>query len=412
MPEPHPLLFAGALAVCALANFSCSSQPAVSNVEAAAVRRTTVPVARVEHRDLSTSIELAADFRPFLEVDLHAKVSGYVKSIGVDIGDRVQAGQPIAVLEVPELNDDLVHAAAQTEHDRSEVTRAADELRRAESAYAAAHAAYSRLAEVVKSRPTLVAQQELDDALAKDRGGEAQVSAARAALESARQQVQVALAAQARLKTVFAYSRISAPFAGIITKRYADPGAMIQSGTASQTQAMPLVTLAAVDRLRLIVPVPELAVSRIRIGSPVAVRVPALNRTLEGTVARFTGQVQSSTRTMDTEVDVPNPRFELVPGMYAYATLTLESRPGVLAVPVQAVAGLESPSPSVLVVSPRNVLEQRPIRLGIESSSEVEVLSGLRENELIVAANPGRYKPGEEVAPRPIQMAERNEEVR
>jgi RND family efflux transporter MFP subunit len=317
------------------------------------------------------------------------------------------------VLEVPELNDDLVHAAAQVEHDRSEVTRAADELRRAESAYAAAHAAYSRLAEVVKSRPNLVAQQELDDALAKDRVGQAQVSAAQAALESAKQQVQVALAAQTRLRTMVAYSRISAPFAGVITKRYADPGAMIQAGTASQTQAMPLVTLAEADRLRLIVPVPESAVSRVRIGSPVAVRVPALNRTFEGKVARFTGQVQSSTRTMDTEVDVPNPRFELVPGMYAYATITLERRPGVLAIPVQAVSGLESSSPSVLVVSPRNVLEQRPVRLGIEEPSEVEVVSGLRENELIVAANPGRYRPGEEVAPKPLQIAARSgEEVR
>ncbi|HVX65302.1 MAG TPA: efflux RND transporter periplasmic adaptor subunit [Bryobacteraceae bacterium] len=377
------------------------------------MRRTAVPVTRVEHRDLSTTIELAADFRPFLEIDLHAKVSGYVKSISVDIGDRVRAGQPVAVLEVPELNDDLVHAAAQVERDRAEVSRAADELRRTESAYAAAHAAYSRLAEVVKTRPNLVAQQELDDALAKDRVGQAQVSAAQAALESAKQQVQVALAAQSRLKTVYAYSRISAPFAGVITKRYADPGAMIQAGTASQTQAMPLVTLADAGRLRLIVPVPESAVSRVRIGSPVAVRVPALNRTFEGKVARFTGQVQASTRTMDTEVDVPNPRFELVPGMYAYATLTLERRPGVLAIPVQAVSGLESSSPSVLVVSPNNVLEQRAIRLGIEAPSEVEVISGLSENELIVAANPGRYRPGEEVAPKPLELAARSgEEVR
>ena len=176
----------------------------------------------------------------------------------------------------------------------------------------------------------------MDDARSKDLVAEAQISAAQAALDGAKQQVQVAKASQSRLKTMLAYSRISAPFAGVITKRFADPGAMVQAGTTSQTAAMPVVRLSKTNMLRLILPVPESITPRVHLGAAVAVRVPALNRVFEGRVARFTGQVQLNTRTMDTEVDVPNPHLELMPGMYAYATLTLERRPDALAIPVQA----------------------------------------------------------------------------
>jgi RND family efflux transporter MFP subunit len=397
--------FVPMLLAAALASYSCSSR-SVTKAEADAVHPVSVPVAPVTRADLSSRLELAADFRPFLEVDLHAKVAGFLKNITVDIGDRVRAGQLLAVLEIPELNDELAQAAAEIDRSRSEVIRAQDDLRRAESAHAASHANYTRLAEVTKVRPNLVAQQEIDDAQSKDLVGEAQVSAAKAALESAKNQVNVSVAKESQFKTLLAYSRITAPFAGVITKRYADPGAMIQAGTASQTQAMPLVTLAQADLLRLIVPVPESAVAQVHIGAPVAVRVPALNRTFEGRVARFTGQVQSSTRTMDTEVDVPNPTLALVPGMYAYATLSLDRKTDALSIPLQAVAGLETTSPSVLVVSSRNELEQRPVRLGIESASRIEVLSGLKENDMVVVGNLRRYRPGQAVSPKPVASAE------
>jgi RND family efflux transporter MFP subunit len=281
----------------------------------------------------------------------------------------------LATLEVPELADQLTEAAAEIERSQSEVVRAEDDLRRAESEHTATHANYTRLAEVVKRRPDLVAQQEIDDALAKDRAGEAQVSAAQAALEAARHQVQVATAQQSRLRTLLAYSRITAPFTGVITKRYADPGAMIQAGTASQTQAMPVVELSEADLLRLILPVPESVVPRVHLGAPVAVRVPALNRTFDGKVARFTGKLQESTRTMDTEVDVENPRLEITPGMYASATLTLDRRVSALAVPIQAVAGQDSGMPTVLVVNPRQQLEERRIKIGIQTPSKVEVVT-------------------------------------
>ena len=210
-------------------------------------------------------------------------------------------------------------------------------------------------------------------------------------------------ARRSKLETLLAYSRITAPFAGVITKRYADPGAMIQAGTASQSQAMPVVQLSKADVLRLILPVPESIVPRVHLGVPVAVRVPALNRTFEGKVARFTSTIQLSTRTMDTEVDVPNPLLELMPGMYAYATLTLDRRPDALAIPIQAISDRGKTS-TVLVVNAQKQIEARRVTLGIETPSMIEVVSGLNQNDLVIIGNHGELKPGQLVEPKLIDL--------
>ncbi len=399
------VVLVAALSVSALGLLSCSSARAGRTVEAQSPQRTTVPVAKVTRQNLSSGLELAAEFRPYLEVELHAKVAGYLKKISVDIGDRVQAHQLLAELEVPELTDDLRQAAAQIDRANSEVDRAEDDLNRARSAHEFAHASYSRLASVSKVRPGLVAQQELDDAHSKDLMAEAQVSAAQAALNAARQEVQAVTANQSKLQTMLAYSKITAPFSGIITKRYVDPGAMVQAGITSQTGATPVVRVSEADRLRLILPVPESVVPRVRLGSPVAVRVPSLNRTFTGTVARFTDEVQLDTRTMDTEVDVDNPRLQLMPGMYAYATLSLDRRPGALAIPVQAVPGGAAAS-TVLVVNSQQQIEERPVKLGMETPSMVEVLGGLEENDLVIVGNRSQFKPGEPVEPKLVDVSE------
>src|SRR5262249_10664484 len=150
------------------------------------------------------------------------------------------------------------------------------------------------------------------------------ISTAHAALESARQQLQVAREGRNRTNTLLSYSQITAPFTGVITHRFADTGAMIQAGTSSQTQALPVVRLSQNDRLRLVIPVPESAVSRIHIGAPVDLAVDALHATIKGTVARFADRLDADTRTMRVEVDVTNPRYELVPGMFATASLVLD----------------------------------------------------------------------------------------
>lgn len=360
-----------------------------------------VAVAKVRREDLSKQTALAAEFRPYREIDLHAKVAGYLKDIRVEVGDSVRQGQLIAILEIPEFNNELSQAAASIKRSESEVARARSEVQRAQSVFDAAKLSYSRMAGVYRSTPKLLAQQEVDDALAKAQVAEAQLGVAKASLAVAEEQVRVQEANEARAKTMADYTLIVAPFSGLITKRYADKGAMIQAGTASQTQAMPVVRLSQIDRLRLILPAPESVVPQIRIGRQVTVKVPALDQSFDGLVARFTGKVDPATRTMETEVDVANPRRLLKPGMYAYADLSLELKNSALTVPVLAVSRKDKKA-SVMVVNAQNRLEQREVMIGLESSASVEIVSGLEENELVVIGNQSQLKPGQVVTPKEL----------
>ncbi|HJZ76861.1 MAG TPA: efflux RND transporter periplasmic adaptor subunit [Vicinamibacterales bacterium] len=392
--DPIGRLLYGVVAVVAIVPLAvatgCSRPQAAAT--AAADDRPTVAVARAARADLSETLTMAAEFRPFEEIDVHAKVAGYVKAIYVDVGSRVKAGELLAVLEIPELLDEARQDEANIQRSAEEINRARADLERAESAHEIAHLAATRLAGVIKARPNLVAQQEIDDAAAKDRMAEAQMATAKAALASAEQQLAVARAVANKTKTLTEYTRIVAPFAGVVTHRYADTGAMIQAGTSSQTQAMPIVKLSAIDRLRLTMAVPESAVAHVRKGAPVEIRVEALRRTLAGTVARFSGKVSADTRTMETEVDVANPDSTLVPGMYADASLALAGARGVLAVPVQALDRAEDHA-SVLVVN-RGTIARRDVGLGLQGPDRVEILSGLAEGEMVVVGNRSQLRPG------------------
>jgi RND family efflux transporter MFP subunit len=382
---------------------SCSSDAAKSGPDSAAAP--IVAAAKVRRADLTRALAVTAEFRPYQEVDVHAKVAGYVKRIYVDVGDRVKAGQLIAVLEIPELKDEVQTAEASVSKSQEEIGRAKADLERAQSAHEVAHVAYSRLADVSKTRPGLVAQQEIDDALGRDRVAEAQVATAKASLSAAEQQLRVAQADREKVRALFAYAQIKAPFAGVVTKRYADTGSMIQTGISSQTQSMPLVTLAQENLLRLVIPIPESAVSKIRLGSAVEVNVSTLGKKFEGKVARFADQVDMATRTMHTEVDVPNPTGELVPGMYASASLMLNDERNVLSVPVQALTRTED-RVSVLLINKENKLEERSVQIGIETPDQVEILSGLNEGDFVVVGNQSQLQPGMVVQPKVISSAQ------
>ncbi len=147
----------------------------------------------------------------------------------------------------------------------------------------------------------------------------------------------MAKAGQARWATLKKYTIISAPFDGVVTKRYANTGAMIQQGTASSSQAMPVIRLSQNNPLRLLLPVPESAVPSIRVGETVDVTVNALEKTFPGRVTRFEDKVDMATRTMNTEVDVPNHDYVLIPGMYAQVNLHMRQSKAALAVPLDAV---------------------------------------------------------------------------
>jgi len=349
-----------AIVIAALLGNACSKGTQVEARSEKSSSAPTVAVAKATVEDLSRGMILTAEFRPFQEVDLMAKVAGYVKSINVDVGDRVKEGQLLATLEIPEMADDRARAQAGVDRSQAEVTRAKDQVQQAQSAHEIAHLSYNRLAEVSKSKPGLVAQQEIDDAHSKDLVAEAQVSAAKSNLAAAEEQVHVNTAELQKIKTLFDYTRVTAPFAGVITKRYADTGSMIQAGTASSSQAMPLVKLSENSLLRLILPVPESAVPTVHIGQQVEVHVKTLNRSFPGRVTRFAEKVSLATRTMDTEVDVTNPSLVLIPGMYAEVNLTLDSRAHVVVVPVLAIdVGSDDSSGQVFVVTPENQVDSK-----------------------------------------------------
>jgi RND family efflux transporter MFP subunit len=387
------------MALAALAGSGCSRSRAAGTTDMPELP--VVAVARAVRGDIAQSLTIAAEFRPFQEIEVHAKVAGYLKSISVDVGDRVKAGQLLAVLEIPELQDEIRQDEAAVKRAGEEIRRAQADVERAQSAHEVAHLNATRLAGVIKTRPNLVAQQDVDEATGRDRVSEAQVSTAEAALASAREQLEVAKAGQSKTQTLFDYSRITAPFAGVITHRYADTGAMIQAGTSSQSQAMPIVRLSQNDRLRLVIPVPESAVPRIHLGGQVAVAVQSLHKAVNGTVARFADRLDTDTRTMHVEVDVPNPDLALVPGMYADATLVLDSVKDAIVAPVQAL-DRTSGGARVFVVGRDGKLETRNVRLGLESDDRIEVTRGLSDGDLVVVGSRAQLKAGAMVAPKVV----------
>jgi RND family efflux transporter MFP subunit len=368
----------------------------VESTKAAGDPVVTVAVARATRSDLSQKLTLTAEFKPYQEIDVMAKVAGYVQKINVDIGDRVRQGQLLAVLEVPEMADDEVKAKAEIDRSQAQVGQSQEEVRRSQAAYDIARLSYQRLNSVSQSHPGLVAQQEVDEAQARASSADAQVSAAKSNVLAAQRQVNMAQAELARLETLYAYTKVTAPFDGVVTRRFADTGSMIQAGTASQTQAMPLVRVSQNSLLRLILPVPESVVSTVHAGQSVDVHVPTLNRTFPGKVVRFADRLSLETRTMDTEVDVPNPSLMLIPGMYAEVDLTIQQANGALTVPVNAVEADADNSHEgrVLSVGPDNRLAFRKVALGLQTADRVQIVSGLREGDTVVVGSRSGLQPG------------------
>jgi len=385
---------------------SCGRNEKVSaSTVGAAPQGVEVGVAKVARQALGRTLTLSSELVPFQEIDVYAKESGYVRKLSVDYGSRVKAGDVMAVLEIPELESQLQQDDAAIKAASDQITRAQHELGRVQAQGKVLHLQYDRLNGVAKSKPGLVAQQEVDDAESKDLAAQAQVEASQASVDAAQSQLVQAQAKRQHDQVLFDYSKITAPFSGVVTQRFANLGTLVQAGTSSSTQAMPLVRLSQDDLFRLVIPVPESYVRYIRIGDPVQVSVPSLNRTLPGKVARFSVDVKEDTRTMHTEVDVANPSHVLIPGLYAEATITLENKPDALAVPLQAVdhAGGQT---SVYVVNPSGKIEVRRVVLGIQTATSAEVLSGLEEGEMVIVSDHSGLKAGQEVRPKVIDLVD------
>jgi len=351
---------------------------------------------------MSQKLTVSSELVPFQEIEVYAKESGFVKQLLVDYGTHVHAGQLMAVLEIPELEAQVQQDQAAIVTQQNEVTRATHDVARDQAQHNVFHVQYTRIAGVAKEQPGLVAQQEVDDAQGKDLASESQIEAAQGALDAAKSQLVMARAKLTSDQALFSYARITAPFNGVVTQRYANLGALMQAGTSSSTQAMPLVKLSEDDLFRLVIPVPESYVSHIRIGDTVNVNVPSLNRSFPGKVARFSVDVQQDTRTMHTEVDVPNPGGVMMPGLYAEATIATATQANALAVPAGAVDH-NGDSVTVDVLDASHKIEVRAVKLGIQTPTDAEVLSGLQEGEMVVISDRSGLKPGQEARPKVIQ---------
>jgi RND family efflux transporter MFP subunit len=366
-------------------------------------RATQVPVVKVQRGDLTSTLQIASEFFPYQEIEVYAKVSGYVQKLNINWGTHVKRGQLMAVLEIPELQQQLREDEAALRRSENELARAQQEEARVESDYAVAHVTYTRVEGVWKSRPGLISREDLDVAHGKDSAANASVFAAKAAVQAEEQALAAAKATLGRDQALFAYARITAPFDGVVTRLDAYTGALLPAGTSRSQGDLSLCRLSQNNLLRLVIPVPERSVQTVHIGDSIPVEVSATGKTFQGKVVRFSDQIDLTTRTMHTEIDVPNPRYILVPGMYASVKLPVRTASHALVVPLQAVQSTSESTGSVMVVGNGNRLDRRDVTLGLRTPTNVQVVSGLNENEMVIFGEQSQYKPGDRVTPKIVQ---------
>jgi RND family efflux transporter MFP subunit len=402
----HKQILQAAVTLLSAAFFvGCSSQKVNVSEASGAPAAVSVGVTQVVRRPISRQLTISSELVPFQEIDVYAKESGYIKELPVDYGTRVEKGQLMAVLEIPELVMQLQQDAAAIKNQQDVVTQVEHQIERAAAQVKPYEAQYTRIKGVFDSKPGLVAQQEVDDWQGKYMAAEAQLEVAKSALLSAQSVLAAAQAKEAHDKILSDYANIYAPFSGVVTQRYANFGTLVQAGTSSSTNVLPIAKLSEDDKFRLVIPVPESNVKFIHIGDAVDVSVPSLSRHFPGRVARFSTDVAQDTRTMHTEVDVLNPNRVLVPGLYADATITLEHENNGLAAPLQAISH-QTAGDTVFVVTPNNMIAIRTVQLGLQSPDWAEVTSGLNEGDYVVVSDRAALKAGAAVQPHVVEMTE------
>ena len=308
---------------------------------------------------ITRSIALPAEVKAYQQATLYAKVTGYLKSISVDKGDAVKEGALLAEIEVPELLADSAKYKAEIE---------------------VAEIDYRRSDEARKKAPDLITPLTVDTAKGK---------------------YEVAKANLARAETLLKFTKIVAPFSGIVTRRLVDVGAFIPAATAaSSPQTAALLTVADFNTIRVQIAVPELEAPLVAKDQPVKVSLDGLpGRTFEGKITRFAYGLDEASKTMLAEVELPNPKLELRPGMYATSRIGIERKEKALLVPIDAVL-MEKANASVFTVVD-NKAKKRPVKLGFNDGSRVEILEGLKPDERVILLGKGPLSDG-----RPVNVTE------
>ncbi len=314
-----------------------------------------VKIARAARGDVFRHITLPGSIRANQQATLYAKVGGYLKALSVDKGDAVRAGQVLGEIEVPELESDLAKF-------RAEVRVAEAEFNRVEGAR--------------KKSPDLVVPQALDEAKGR-------LEMARAGLE--------------RIETLLGYAKLVAPFGGVVTARFVDPGAFIPAATSgSAAQNAAVLAIMDFDTVRAQVPVPEAEAALVRVGQPVRVAPDALpGKIFEGRVSRLAYALDAGTQTMLVEADLPNPGRELRPGMYATIRLGVEKHEGVIRVPAGALL-VEKAGASVFKLVDGKA-KKCAVKAGFNDGAEAEVIEGVAEGEAVLVPSGASLADGQDV---------------
>jgi RND family efflux transporter MFP subunit len=282
-------------------------------------------------------LTLQGEARPYFSVTLYSKVSGYLKELRVDKGDRVRKNQVLAVIESPEIDQQYRAALADAENRRAVA-------KRAESLVG----------------PGVISAQDAETSLAAAKTAEAQV----AALDAQR-----------------AYKVLRAPYDGVVTARYADPGALLQSAQSAQTSALPVVTVAQLHRLRIFAYLEQRDAPLVRVGDAATVRLPELGYEVPSKVARLAGELDARTRMLLVEVDCDDRDERIYPGSFVQVTLEVKA-PNLLELPAQALL-LRNRNPFVAVVDDQDLVHYRPVVLAEDDGDHIRVASGLKVGERV-----------------------------
>ncbi|MCI0490252.1 MAG: efflux RND transporter periplasmic adaptor subunit [Blastocatellia bacterium] len=387
------LLIASAAGVWAFVKDSnATPSTRITEVKANTTEEVGVQVALPERHEITRQVVLPGSVEAFEQAALYAKTAGYLKWIKVDIGDRVEQDQVLAEIDVPEMANEFDAAQAEVARAEANITNAEAELERARAEVEMKKITYERLKGIRDQEPDVLPQQEVDEAKAQFDVARAIVNVAESKIKVAHSEKARAEAARSRLVTLMEYTKIRAPFSGVVVKRHVDPGALIQHAS-SQTNVSPVVTIARVDRLRVFIDVAELEVPLVRRGNPVALTVDALpGRNFEGTCTRFAGALDPKTRTMKTEIDIPNRDGLLRPGMYASVRLSLGQRKDALTVPASALI-VEGDKTYVYTVA-SGVAHRVEVQTGSDDGIQVEITEGLTGSEPVIITGKTAVKDG------------------
>lgn len=376
---------------------SCSTETTgAASASPATQDAVTVSVAKVERRDLVDQFHATGSIVPFEQVTVYSRMTGYLKSIGVDIGDRVRKGDLLAEVEAPEMESRLLEKRAAVLKAEATVERAKAEVERRRAELEFSEVSHKRLKGVYEREPDVIPEQEVDRARADLGVTRAKLRSAETEVRVAEATVAAAKAAVATIKTLTGFARITAPLTGVITERFVDPGSLIQEASSSRTQVSPIVSIARLDRLRLIVDVPEPSVLHVRRGGLAVVEVPALpGESFPARVARMATVLDPASRTMRTEIEMANPGQRLRPGMTAKVSLELRRIDGALTAPIAALR-TEGDAGFVFVVD-AGVAKRVAVATGMESPEWVEIVDGLEDSDQVVVAAAGALRDGDQV---------------